>query len=206
MTPAPKAVESPSLATIGWAAGLFEGEGTVRQYKNPTRDGYRAFCIVITQKDPWILYRLRDYFGGAVDGTTSKRVCYNWRVHGPRARGFAYTIFPFLSPRRRRQCKAVLSRLRMNQWHQVDVKCLHCGARYRAPQSFHRKFCSQSCYHAWEQGRTKFRKKNIERVEQVLALLAQGEKQRVIARSLGIHQSTVSYINTAHTWRHVARD
>jgi len=83
----------PSLLDIAWAAGVYEGEGTVN-----------ARNISIAQKDKWILIRLRSLFGGSVYDYGN--VCSAWQVSGARARGFALTIFSFLSPRRRLQLRS----------------------------------------------------------------------------------------------------
>lgn len=87
---------------IAWAAGIYEGEGSVAFYgrKEPGRSR-----IIVVQKDPWILYRLQSLFGGSVDGPYKSRNVQMWRITGPRAAGFAMTIFSFLSPRRRQQLK-----------------------------------------------------------------------------------------------------
>lgn len=66
--------------------------------------------ITITQKDPWMTNRLLALFGGAVyKRTPEQNGCYVWAVGGSRGRGFAMTIFKFLSPRRRAQLGSLLA-------------------------------------------------------------------------------------------------
>lgn len=91
--PAFAPTEQPTALDIAWAAGIFEGEG--HYGKNHK--------VVILQKDPWILYRLRNLFGGTVGSRIAgcaKRPYFEWRVYGDRARSFTGTIYGYLSPRR----------------------------------------------------------------------------------------------------------
>lgn len=94
------AAEHPTLLDIVWAAGIFEGEGTVAMVYVPTVRRRIGRQILIVQKDPWILYKLQRLFGGYV-GKQGK--IKGWQLSGARARGFAMTIYKFLSPRRQAQ-------------------------------------------------------------------------------------------------------
>ena len=64
------------------------------------------------QKDPEILYRLRDLFGGGIYTRSktgaNKIMLYAWMLNGKRAVAFLRTIYPYLSGRRRAQITAVL--------------------------------------------------------------------------------------------------
>ena len=93
---------------VAWAAGIYEGEGCCVVNGNG-----RSFTIAVSQKDPELLYRLRDLFGGTVkersnerntnllsDGT---RVIFDWRIHGDRGRVFIASVYPFLTSRRKAQ-------------------------------------------------------------------------------------------------------
>src|SRR5207237_10064164 len=53
----------PSMVQIAWAAGVYEGEGCCQV---TGAKAHPCTALAICQKDPWILYRLRDYFGGSV--------------------------------------------------------------------------------------------------------------------------------------------
>ncbi len=112
----PTAGRPPSLAEIAWASGLYEGEGSV------TGVG-QAF---ITQKEPWVLLRVRDLFGGTVGGPyvwTTRRF-YRWHAAGARGRGFLMTVYPFLSPRRQRQIRQVLAHWREPSGRELVEKAL----------------------------------------------------------------------------------
>jgi hypothetical protein len=85
----------PTTSDIAWAAGVYEAEGHCRRM---------GADICVSQKDPWILFRLRDLFGGSVGKPGAKDQRY-WYLAGPRALGFVFTIFQFLSPWRREQIK-----------------------------------------------------------------------------------------------------
>lgn len=98
----PKSMQSPSVLDIAWAAGLFEGEGSASACS-------RA-CIV--QKDTYILRKLQVLFGGTIRRNGRGRDVFAWTICGGRARGFLYTIFTFLSPRRREQVKVALRELK----------------------------------------------------------------------------------------------
>ena len=87
----------PSAFDIVWAAGIFEGEGSVHKHSDQ---------LSVGQKDPWILYRLNSLFGGSVRTHSShKHGLSVWTLCGARARGFAMTIYQFLSPRRKEQVR-----------------------------------------------------------------------------------------------------
>ena len=102
---------SPTALDIAWAAGVFEGEGCAQRRK----DALNGLSVVICQKEPWILHRLRDRFGGSLrfncpnsgiaPRTGSKRIC-RWVITGTRARGFLMTIYRFLSPHKQAQAFA----------------------------------------------------------------------------------------------------
>jgi hypothetical protein len=97
--------KTPTAIDIAWAAGIYEGEGHCRHRKSETA------VISVTQKDPEILYRLRDWFGGSVRFAQCKTIdpdkqCYNWIACGNRARFFIALVYPFLSARRKTQVDA----------------------------------------------------------------------------------------------------
>lgn len=98
--PALSACTSPTVADIAWAAGIYEGEGHARQHR---RIGSQ---VRITQKDPWILMRLKRMFGGSIYKNMGINVL---GLHGARARGFLMTIYKFLSPWRKAQALKVFA-------------------------------------------------------------------------------------------------
>ena len=90
--------ERVTTLDIAWAAGVYEGEGWI---------GGRSIAVTISQKDRWLLDRLRALFGGHIcsypDKRDSTRTYHIWQVGGALASGFIQTIYKFLSPRRRKQ-------------------------------------------------------------------------------------------------------
>ncbi len=81
---------------IAWAAGIFEGEGAISM---------RA--VHVNQKDPWLLHRLQENFGGTVGCKRKKDGCWQWWVCGQNGRDFVKAILPYLSPRRLAQIDAI---------------------------------------------------------------------------------------------------
>lgn len=98
------------MADLAWAAGIYEGEGSIAIY------GGNNLRVVVTQKDRWILDRLRDLFGGSVYAQTAKYQgkpypIHHWYLNGARGRGLLYTMYTWLSPRRRLQARKALARV-----------------------------------------------------------------------------------------------
>jgi hypothetical protein len=94
---------------VAWAAGVYEGEGSCVR----SGHGQRSFVAQMAQKDPDVLYRLRDLFGGLVTERNNNRsqlvrkgehaTIYTWQLCGDRARIFLTAIYPYLTPRRKAQ-------------------------------------------------------------------------------------------------------
>ena len=97
LKPGYEATVHPKLVDIGWAAGIFEGEGSVG-----TSGPRKGQALTISQKDPWVLHRIKELFGGSVTGKAYGGT-YRWGAYGARARGIAMTFYSFLSPRRKMQ-------------------------------------------------------------------------------------------------------
>ena len=98
----PAPVQRPTLLDIAWAAGIYEGEGTCS-----VGGGGKSFSVAVTQKDPELLRRLCRLFGGYILRPTPDG-CSRWLLSGIRGAGFAFTIFGFLTARRRLQVKIAL--------------------------------------------------------------------------------------------------
>lgn len=96
-----EATKIPTAIDIAWAAGIYEGEGTCRLCGR----GKRSFALAVVQKEPEILIRLRDWFGGNISlpSPGHKTSCHTWNACGDRARIFLALIYPFLSARRKLQ-------------------------------------------------------------------------------------------------------
>jgi hypothetical protein len=96
------ATKVPTEVEVAWSGGIFEGEGTVRLAGN----GKRGFMVAIPQKDPELLYWLRDWFGGSVAAPSGVNPCYHWNICGDRARIFVALIYGMLTARRKEQVDA----------------------------------------------------------------------------------------------------
>jgi len=89
---------TPSECDIAWMAGIYEGEGCVSGIKGRT-------IAKISQKDPEILYRVREMFGGSITEIRkgTKYNCHVWCLYGDVARAMFKLILPYLSTRRKMQ-------------------------------------------------------------------------------------------------------
>lgn len=106
--PALEATKVPTEIEIAWAAGVYEGEGHCRNGSH----SHFGIAVSLGQKDPELLYRLRDMFGGSVRFAQCKTIpvenqCYTWDVCGDRARLFLARIYSFLTARRKGQVDAI---------------------------------------------------------------------------------------------------
>lgn len=101
-----EATKIPTSIDIAWAAGIYEGEGCCRNCGKTKR----GFMAPVAQKDPELLYRLRDWFGGSINQSKVKgTVIHNWNVCGDRARVFIALIYGYMTARRRTQIDATES-------------------------------------------------------------------------------------------------
>lgn len=97
-----KAAKVPTEIDIAWAAGIYEGEGCCR-LAGKTK---RGLMVQVAQKDPELLYRLRDWFGGSVSNKRKSTTCHSWDACGDRARIFLALIYEFMTVRRKGQIDA----------------------------------------------------------------------------------------------------
>lgn len=103
----------PTSLDIAWAAGIFEGEGHCYWQIVKTSGTQR---VRVGQKDSWILYKLKDLFGGSVRTNNNKwGLWYVWDLNGSRARGFLMTIYKFLFPQRKEQVFNTLKEIKMKR-------------------------------------------------------------------------------------------
>lgn len=87
---------------IAWAAGFFDGEGSVRIMKAEHKTGYRRLCISIAQVDRRPLDYFRNTFGvGTVRGPYgpyfgNRQPYFQYMVHGAEAVLVGQKMLPFL--------------------------------------------------------------------------------------------------------------
>lgn len=88
----------PSECDIAWMAGIYEGEGCVSGIKGRT-------IALVNQKDPEILYRIREMFGGSITEVRkgTRFNCHVWKLYGDVARSMFAQILPYMSTRRKMQ-------------------------------------------------------------------------------------------------------
>ena len=96
------ATKTPTEIDVAWSAGIYEGEGHCRLC-GKTKRGLSA---AVVQKDPELLYRLRDWFGGRVGVHNAKQGTHVWECNGDRCRLFLALIYGFMTARRRQQIDA----------------------------------------------------------------------------------------------------
>lgn len=120
--PSPKG--HPSLLDIAWAAGIYEGEGSISRYGN------KKLIVRIAQKDTFILERFTFLFGGKF--YKNSRGIHIWCLLRAQALGFMFSIFTFLSPRRREQFRRCLETeipLRWGKLTESQVKGIRSSVR-----------------------------------------------------------------------------
>lgn len=100
----PKPTRQTTTPDLYWAAGLLDGEGS---FRNPMGGSEVVNCW---QKDPELLFKLGEIFGGRVYMCRRKvqegkhrNVLHAWSVYGPTARGVMMTLFKLMSTRRKGQ-------------------------------------------------------------------------------------------------------
>ena len=96
-----------TLADLHWAAGYYEGEGSMSANRG---SGY----VSISQNQSWPNEKMQRLFGGnirfrQVDSKRNPHISSFWFITGPRARGFIMTIYSLLSPNRQMQIRKCLS-------------------------------------------------------------------------------------------------
>src|SRR5262249_42311059 len=105
-------------AEIAWAAGLYEGEGTIVRIAKVGKNGGPSSWMSIRMTDREPIEEMVRIFGGSfsdkvrVPSETAKgyKVKYGWRVSAWRdIIRVAEAIYPWLSPRRKAQVDAVMA-------------------------------------------------------------------------------------------------
>ena len=108
MNPALAPTIRPVASDLYWAGGIWEGEGSSQRAGLKKHVGTEL--VSVSQKDPWILERLRALFGGSVarQKRPNQGVLYRWIITGARARGFLMSIYGIVSPRRQEEIRKVM--------------------------------------------------------------------------------------------------
>lgn len=121
-------IKTPTALDIAWAAGIYEGEGSC------VKSGVKgaSFTVLITQKDPELLYRMRDMFGGGIRqynvGKGKRFMCHHWTLCGDKARVFLASIYSYLTARRKAQIENTPAQTFVESVHDLIVRDLSMGA------------------------------------------------------------------------------
>lgn len=136
---------APTAVEIAWAAGIFEGEGSISIVWLP-RGGYPILKVTMTDLD--VMQRFAAVTGIALAGPYAGTNKPFWaaQANGKRAVGIAQTFFPFLGERRREQVRKALTEFfsyptgaaktaarRANKTHCVNGHELTAATRYVRP-------------------------------------------------------------------------
>ncbi len=151
-TVAPNIDVTPELSAvqIAWVTGIYEGEGHCS-------GGYGRTIAHISQKDPEILYRVREMFGGRIEmqRVDTPRYLHIWKLYGERARNFFRTIYPELSARRKAQIEKINGLRVLGRMQRTRDKMSPERVAIRASMTPHERDCESYRNH---------RHKNLERV------------------------------------------
>lgn len=96
----------PSLTDLAWATGFLEGEGS---FQGSATNGLITVSAVQVQLEP--LVRLQKMLGGNIRQYINKngRPYHKWTLNGSHAVGLAFTVYLWLSPRRREQALRMIA-------------------------------------------------------------------------------------------------
>jgi hypothetical protein len=125
-----------SNTDLAFAAGLMEGEGTVRINK-PTRRNRGALIVSCVNTDRWLIDFLHDRWAGSLKtgGVVGQRGVIVWTIASRQALAFLTQIEPYVVSKRMRL------RIDTARWWQ-KIKSKHW--RYRIEDDYAEAF---ACYH-----------------------------------------------------------
>jgi hypothetical protein len=114
----PDYIGGGTFAELVWAAGLFEGEGTITIARRGQDDTYRLL-VLVSNTDEEIIDFFHDRWGGwkqpAYGHRPGRRPAWNWSAAGPTAEVFLRGIEPFVRCHRVREKLDIGIDLRANQ-------------------------------------------------------------------------------------------
>ena len=106
--------------SLAWAAGFLEGEGSF-----VASGSSMTVCAVQVQREP--LTRLEALFGGTLRCYVNKRgtAVHRWTLHGAHAVALSFTLYTFMSPRRREQIRQMVAawKLRPGRNNRLKTQC-----------------------------------------------------------------------------------
>lgn len=90
-------MSTPSATDLAWAAGIIEGEGSVR-INSATRRNLGALILAVTSTDPDMLAPLAGWFGGHVKSASTRVECkpaWRWTCASRQAAAALVAIRPY---------------------------------------------------------------------------------------------------------------
>jgi hypothetical protein len=85
---------SPSQTDLAWAAGFFDGEGSV-SFGKAGKPGHRYLLVSVSNNDTRGLESLHAWFGGRFYFELSRR-CSRWTIRSRHAEAFLKSIRPYV--------------------------------------------------------------------------------------------------------------
>jgi hypothetical protein len=80
---------------LAWAAGFFDGEGSIIIY-NREKEGRYGFRLAVGQRSRKPLEKLEKIFGGKTSAKPRTKDCYYWQISAVQAKNALILMMPFL--------------------------------------------------------------------------------------------------------------
>lgn len=138
------------MRNLAWAAGIFEGEGTVF-----TRVGTGSPILQINMTDLDVLESVRDILGGKIYGpylrtnAFQKKPRWDWCQSGEEAHETVQRLLPYLGTRRQAQVAAVYEKIGATfAARKAPRPCRFCGTEFvpeKGKYSSRTFYCSDDC-------------------------------------------------------------
>lgn len=134
---------------LAWAAGLFEGEGSISSEKK--RRGGITLALAMTDED--VVRRFHEAVGrGTVNGPhlrSGQKPQWTWRCSTLEAVEVLALLAPLFGIRRAAKADEVLSaRREFIEWATQERECAHCGESFEpdfTKRAQRRQYCSMQC-------------------------------------------------------------
>ena len=134
-------------ADLAWIAGFLEGEGS---FVGSMSNG--QITVSAVQVNPEPLVKMQRVVAGQLYQYTNKQGCtfWRWTLNGSYAIGLAFTLYPWLSRRRRQQVGAMVGKWksRPGRNNSLKTRCPY-GHEYTFYRVGRRRNC-MACYRMWK--------------------------------------------------------